>query len=127
VPGVTLLKALHDAERMKVMVKAQAVALQADIECTLTGVAKGRMADVMHERERLGEVYVEAKRCGNLACYLRDLNGVREAAAKVVRGTAGEDLRLAREAAEGTRLNDAIAVAFKVRSAVGGRRRKLTG
>jgi hypothetical protein len=62
VPGVALLKALHDAQRMQVVVKAQAVRLQAAVERALAGVAEGRMADVMHQRKGLGEIDVEAER-----------------------------------------------------------------
>jgi hypothetical protein len=124
--GVALLKAVDDAERMEIMVKAQTVALQADIESTFAGMAKGRMPDVMHQRERLGEIHVEAECSGDLASDLSDLNGVRKAAAKVVRGAAGEDLCLASETAEGARLNDAVAVTLKGCASVAGGRGKFT-
>ena len=115
---VALLKALHDAQGVQVVVKAQAVGLQAAVQRALAGVAEWRMADVMHKGEGLSEIDVEAERLGDLARDLCDLNGVREAAAKVIGGAAGEDLRLAGEAAEGARLDDAVAVALEGRAVV---------
>ena len=111
--GVALLKVLDDAEGVEVVVEAATVAAEAFVECALAGVAEGRMADVVDEGEGLGEVFVKAeRRCGG-ACDLRDLDGVGEAAAEVVGGAAGEDLRLAGETAEGARLHDAFAVALE--------------
>ncbi len=51
--GVALLEVLADAERMEVVVEAQAVPLQAVVESALAGVAEGRMADVVDQGERL--------------------------------------------------------------------------
>ena len=116
--GVALLEALHDAQGVQIVVKAEAVGLQAAVERALAGVAEGRVADVMHQSEGFGEVFIEADRFGDLAGDLRDLNRMGEAAAKVVGGTTGEDLRLAGEAAEGARLDDAVAVAIEGRAVV---------
>ena len=46
---------------MQVVIEAQAVGAKRVIECALPRVAEGRMADVMHERKRFGEIFVEAK------------------------------------------------------------------
>ena len=115
--GVALLEVLDDAQRVEVVVEAEAVALEALVQGALAGVAEGRMADVVDQCQRLGEVFVEAERAGAGAGDLRDLDGVGQAAAEVVGGAAGEDLGLAREAAEGARLHDAFAVALERRCA----------
>ena len=78
----------------------------------------------MYQSERLGEIYIEAKSTGDMARDLCDFHGVREAAAKVVRGAAGEDLSFAGKAAEGARLNDAVAVTLKGSAAIALWRRK---
>jgi hypothetical protein len=49
--GVALLEVLDDAERVEVVVEAEAVALEAAVEGAFAGVAEGRMADVVDERE----------------------------------------------------------------------------
>jgi hypothetical protein len=71
------------------------------------------MADVMHQRKRLGKIFVQAKSGGCGTGYLRDLNGVGETAAKVIRGAAGKYLRLACEPPEGAGLHDAFTVTLK--------------
>jgi hypothetical protein len=122
--GVALLKPGHDAQRVQVVVEAQAQAAQALVEGLFAGVAKGRMADVVRQRQRLGQLRIQPQR----AASVRDLGhfqGVGQAAAEVVRrgvaGQAREDLRLAGQAAKGARVQNAGAVAGKGR-AVGVRR-----
>ena len=111
--GVTLLEVFADAEGVEVVVETQAVALEALVEGALAGVAEGRVADVMHQREGLGEVLVQAQRFGDRARDLLDLDGVSEARAEVVGGAAGEDLGLAGEAAKGAGLHNAVAIALE--------------
>jgi hypothetical protein len=127
VGGVALLEVLDDTQGVEVVVEAAAVALEALVQCALAGVAEGRVADVVNEGESLGEVFVEAELAGAGAGDLRDLDGVSEAAAEVVGGTAGEDLRLTSETAEGARLHDAFAVALKGSAKLAERRRIHTG
>ena len=61
-----------------------------------------------------GQINVEAERSRDGARNLRNLHGVGEPVAEVVAVTAGEDLSLGLETAEGTGMNDPIAVALKV-------------
>ena len=55
---ISLLEALDDPQRMKVVIEAEAVALQAGIKCALPGVAKRRVPDIMHQRQRLRKIDV---------------------------------------------------------------------
>src|SRR5665213_3205030 len=119
---VTLLEALYDAQRVQVVVEPKAVAAEAFVQCTLAGVAEGRVADVVDQRKRLGQIDVQAKRGRNLARDLRDLDGVGEAAAEVVGSAAGKDLRLAGKTAERARLHDPVAVALEGAASVSGGR-----
>jgi hypothetical protein len=111
--GVTLLEVLDDAEGVEVVVETAAVAAEALVEGALSRVAEGRVAYVVDEGEGFGEVFVEAESGGGGAGDLSNLDGVGEAAAKVVGSPAGEDLGFAGEAAEGAGLHDALAVALE--------------
>ena len=87
--------------------------LQGVIQRAFASVAEGRMADVVHQCQRFGEVFVESKRSCDGARDLRHFHRVRQAAAEVIGVAMGKDLRLAGEAAKGARMNDASAIALK--------------
>ena len=125
--GIALLEVLDDAQRMKIVVEAATMPLEALVQRALAGVAKRRMADVVNQRQRLRQILVQAKRRGDGAGDLRDLNGVGQPAAKVVGGAAGKDLRLARQPAKGARLHDAFPVALKGRARSDGTARDRRG
>ena len=110
---IPLLEVLDDAQRMQVVVEPQPMPLQALVQRALARVAERRMPDVVHQRQRLRQVLVQPQRLRDAARDLHHLDGVGQPAAKVVRGAAGEDLRLARQPAKRARLHDALAVALK--------------
>ncbi len=56
VSRIALLKALDDAQRMKIVIKSQTVMAQAIIQRTFPCMPERRMPDVMHQGKRLGEV-----------------------------------------------------------------------
>jgi len=87
--------------------------LQCPVQRTLSGVPKWRMADVMNQGQRLGQVFMQAKRSRSGARYLRDLDGVGKPTAKVVRSATGEHLRLSRKASKSPRLHNALAVTLE--------------
>ena len=99
--GVTLLEVLDDAQRMQVVVESPPVTRKAAIERPLAGMTEGRVADVVDQRQRLGQVFVQAEFGGGGAGDLRDLNGVGQTAAKVIGRATGEYLRLSCQPAEG--------------------------
>ena len=111
--GVTLFEVLDDAQRMQVVVEPAAMTSEAAVQCALSGMSEGRMADVVDQRESLSEIFVQTESRSSRASNLRDLNGVGQPAAKVIGGAASEDLRLSRKTAEGARLHHAFAVALK--------------
>src|SRR5438270_1989884 len=114
--GITLLEVLDDTQRVDIVVEAAAVALEAAVERALTGVSEGRMADVVNQRQGLGQIFVQAKCSGDGPGDLRNLDGVGQAAAKMIGRAAGKYLRLPRQAAEGTGLHNAFAIALKRRT-----------
>src|SRR6266516_1652462 len=84
------------------------------VEGFLSGVAEGGVSDVVNESEGFGEIDVEAEGSGDGAGDLGNLEGVSEAVAEMVAVATGEDLGFGFKAAEGTGVDDAVAVALKV-------------
>jgi len=70
-------------------------------------MSKGRMPQVMHQRQSLHQISIQSKLRRNRARNLRDFDGMRQAGAEVVGVAAGEDLCLVLEAAKGARVDDA--------------------
>ncbi len=116
VRGVALLEVLDDAQGVKIVVEAEAVLLEAAVESALAGVAEGRMADVVDKGECFGEVFVQREGFSDLTGDLGDFHGVCEARTEVVGSARGEDLRFACEAAEGSRLDDSLAISLEGRT-----------
>ena len=120
--GVAALERGDDAQRVAVVVEA-AVAGHAGVERVLAGVAERRVAEIVAERDRLREVVVELKRAGERAGDLRHLDRVGEPGAEMIALVVDEHLGLVREAPEGGRVDDAVAVALEL----GARRRRRLG
>jgi hypothetical protein len=74
--GVPLLEVLDDTQRVEIVVEATPMPGEAAVQCSLTSVPKGRMTDVVNQRKRLGQIFVQAKRCRNGPGDLCNLNGV---------------------------------------------------
>ena len=75
-------------------------------------MAERRMAEVVRERQRLGQVLVQRQHAGDGAGDLRHLQAVRQPGAVVVALVEHEHLRLVGEAPEGGGVDDAVAVAL---------------
>ena len=86
------------------------------VERLLAGVAERRMAEVVAERDRLGQVLVQPERPRHGPRDPRHLEGVGHARAEVVALGGDEHLRLVLEAAEGLGVDDPVAVALERRS-----------
>ena len=76
-------------------------------------MAEGRVAQIVGQRQRLGQVLVEPQRAGDGARDLRHLEAVGQARAVVVALVEHEHLRLVGEAPEGGGVHDAVAVALE--------------
>src|SRR5271166_6300996 len=94
------------------------------VQGALARVSERRMSKVVDERERLDKVHIQIESRSDGARDLRDLDGVRQARAEVVRVAAGEDLGLVLQAAERARVNYAVAVTLEG-IAVGMRRLRI--
>src|SRR5579863_5408899 len=74
--GVALLEILDDAEGVEVVVEEKAVGAHGGVERLFAGVAEGRMAEVVDQGERFGEIYIEGEGAGDGAGDLCDVDGV---------------------------------------------------
>ena len=88
------------------------------VELALAGMAEGRVAEVMGQRQRLGQVLVEAQRPGDRAGDLRHLDRVGEPRAVVIALVIDEDLGLVLQPPEGLAMDDPVAVAGEGRAEV---------
>src|SRR5262249_10481338 len=82
----------------------------------LAGVAERGMAEIVSQRQGLGEILVESECAADRARDLRHFEGVGLARSIVVALVIDKDLRLVRQPAERGRMDDAVAVALKRRA-----------
>ena len=114
------LEVLDHPQRVLVVVEAHAVALlQALVEHRLADVAEGRMAEIVAQADRLGEVLVQPQRAGHVAGDAARLERVRQPRAVVVALGRDEHLGLVLEAPERLAVHDPVAVALEGRAVVG--------
>jgi hypothetical protein len=114
--GVPLLEVLDDSQGVEIVVEATPMPGKTAVQRTLAGMAKRRMADVVNQRKRLGQIFVQVKRGRNGPGDLRNLNRVGQTAAKMVGRPTGKYLGLPREPPEGTGLHNALAIPLKGRA-----------
>ena len=88
-----------------------AAGCEAAIERALAGMPEGGMAEIVGERQRLGQILVETERAGERARDLGDLESVGQPGAKMIPFVEDEDLGLVRESAKRGGVDDAVAVA----------------
>ena len=83
----------------------------------LAAMAERRMAEVMGQAQRLGQILVEAQRAGHGPADLRDFDRMGQANPEMIAVGGDEYLRLVAQAAEGDRMDDPVAVALEERRA----------
>lgn len=106
-------KDCDDPMRLDVVFKRSSVFFYPPVECLFAGVAEGRMAEVMTERDAFGEIFIESERPCEVAADLGDFHGVGEARTHVVVRSRHKHLRLPLQSSKSLRVNDAITVALK--------------
>ena len=79
------------------------------------------MAEIVRQRQRLGEILVEPQPAGERARNLRDFKRMGEPRAIVIAFVENENLSLMLKAAERRCMDDAVAVAAKRAAAFAGR------
>ena len=113
--GIAPLKPRYDPQRLGIVVEA-APLLHLLVERVLAGVAERRVAEIVHQRHRLGEVLVAAQRSRQGSRDLRHLDRMGEPRPVVIALIGDEDLRLVLQPAKGSRVDDAVAVALERRA-----------
>ena len=83
------------------------------VEDALAGVTKRRVAEIVTERDRLGQLLVQTEDLRDRPRDLRDLQRVREPRAVVVALRRQKDLRLVRQASKRLGVDDAVAIALE--------------
>ena len=104
---------IDDAQALLVVVEA---ARHQRADDALAGMPERRVAEVVAERNRFGQLLVQPQHLGDRPRDLRDLEGVGQARAVVIAGRREEDLRLVLQPAERLAVDDAIAIALKRRA-----------
>ncbi len=99
-----------DAQGLRVVVEAAEVG-EAGVERTLARMPERRMAEVVGERQRLGQILVEPERARERPGDLRDFERVGQAGAVMVALVEHEHLGLVLEPAERGRMDDAVGIA----------------
>ena len=75
VSRVTLFKRIHHAQALEIVLKARAVRVvvfKAFIQGILSSMAERRMAQVVRQRNRFNQVFVQIQAAGNRAAQLRN-------------------------------------------------------
>ena len=114
-PAPVVLEHVDDAQALLVVVEP---ARHQVAQHALAGVAERRVAQVVPERDRFGQLLVQVQHLGDGPRDLRHLERVRQPRAVVIAGRREEDLRLVLQAAERLAVDDPVAVALKRRADV---------
>ena len=114
-PWPIVLEHVDDAQALLVVIEPAGHEL---VDHALAGVAERRVAEIVAERDRFGELFVQPQDLGDRPRDLRHLERVRQPRAVVVAGRREEDLGLVLEPAKRLAVDDAIAIALKRRSHV---------
>ena len=112
--SVALFEVFHDAQSMQVVIEKKTVLAHGGVKRLFSRMAKGRMAEVMHQRQGFGQIHVEVECSRDGAGNLRNLDGVSEPVAKVIGIAPRENLSLVFQPPKGARMDDAVAVALVV-------------
>jgi hypothetical protein len=114
--SIPLLEVFNNTQRMQIMVESPPMVLQAPVQRTLTRMPKRRMADIVNQRQRLRQIFVQTQRTRRRASDLRHFNRMSQPAAKVIRCATGKHLRLPRQPPKSTSLHNAFAIALERRA-----------
>ena len=107
--GVAMLQLGYQPEGMGVVVEAADI-LGYGVQRVFPGMAEGRVAEVMRQRHRLGQVFVYTQGAGQAAGDLGHFQGMGQAGAIIIAFMFHKDLGLVLQAAEGGGMDDAVAV-----------------
>src|SRR4029077_17578159 len=108
--GIAVLKIRHYTQGLRIVIEAP-ITSEALVERPLAGMPKWRMPQIMHERQRFGEVFVEAQGTRERAGDLHNFERVRQSCAEVIAFVIDKHLRFMSEPPERRRMDDPVAIA----------------
>ena len=111
--GIALFQPGHDPQGLGVVVEPAMLA-HAVVERIFARMAEGRVAEIVRERQRLGQIFIEPQRPSQGTGDLRHLDGVGQARAEMVALVEHEDLRLVLQAPERRRVDDPVAIPLEL-------------
>jgi len=114
--SAVVLQHLHHPQRLLVVAETAAQLAQGGVQRLLAGVPERRVAQIVAQRHRLGQVLVQAQGPGHAAGDARHLQRMREPGAEVVATRRDEHLRLVLQPPERLAVHDPVAVALKRRA-----------
>lgn len=117
-PDITMLEVFHDAKRVKVVIEPAAVGAHQFVEFPFSRMAEWRMADIMHQCQRLNQFRVDAQSSCNGTGDLGDFQRVGQPVAKMIGETSAENLGFCFQPAECSGMDDTVAVP-RVLTAIG--------
>ena len=123
-PGIGVLEGLNDPQGEHVVFEALSEWPHHRIELGFSGMPEGRMADIVRQRQRFGQILVQAQHRGHRAGDLRDFDGMRETVAEMVGKAGGEDLGFILKPSKCPRVDYPVAVTPKF-IAIGMRRLRI--
>src|SRR5215217_3005215 len=109
-PRAIGLEYVDDAQALLVMIEAAGDQI---VEDALACMPERRMSKVVPERNRLGQLLVEAQHLGDAACDLRNLERVSQTRAVVIARWSKEDLGLVLQASKCLAVDHPIAVTLE--------------
>ena len=110
---IALFQQVDDTQRLQVVLES-AMRFHAVVQCVLAGMAERRVTEVVRERDRLDQVFVESQAARDRARDLCNLEAVGEARAEQIAFVIDEDLGLIFETAKCSGVNNAVAVALQL-------------
>src|SRR5258706_3931184 len=116
---ITLLQNIDDTQRLQIVLEASVV-LHALVERVLASMAERRMSEVVRQRYRLDQVFVEAQIARHRTSYLRDFDAMGQSRAKKIAFVVHENLGLVLEATKRRGVDDAVAIPLKFGASDGG-------
>ncbi len=87
---ITLLETLHDPQRVQIVVEAVAETSHQPVELLFARMRERRMADIVDQRQRFGQILIESEGDSGAARNLRHFDGMGQTIAEVVGQTGRE-------------------------------------
>jgi len=105
-----LLQFFYDSQALIDMMKTSRQKFSED---TLTGMAEGRMAEVMTQGNRFGEVFVQAQGSSHSPGDLADFKGMSQSGPVMITFRREKNLRLILQTTESFTMQNAISINLK--------------